>query len=157
MHKTYCIPVYQQEAEEEFVPRRQIFSDPFFCRMAPLSNPKGSFPICRIPLERNPTDRIGKGSGGTKKAAQNKILKQILFTQPKRRLTRQSLDSAAGKKLVSLGHTHTPNTQNFFSTYQLFPFSTKEATLYVPYVPMCFKKKTGGEAHAIAFAIVFVS
>jgi hypothetical protein len=32
--------------------------------------------------------------------------------------------SAAGKKLFSLGHTHIPNTQNFFSTSPLFPFST---------------------------------
>jgi hypothetical protein len=38
----------------------------------------------------------------------------------------QIFNSAAGKKLFSLGHTHTPNTQNFFSTYQLFPFSTKK-------------------------------
>jgi hypothetical protein len=37
-----------------------------------------------------------------------------------------AIDSAAGKKMFSLGHTHTPNTQNFFSTYQLFPCSTKD-------------------------------
>jgi hypothetical protein len=31
-------------------------------------------------------------------------------------------------RAVGLGHTHTPNTHNFFSTYQLFPFSTKKTS-----------------------------
>jgi hypothetical protein len=58
--------IFQQEAEGEFGPRRQnIVESPF---------PKG------IPY--------GKRSGMTKKAPQNKILKQKLFTQPHKKITK---------------------------------------------------------------------